>query len=455
MKTKTILRASLILSAIFGPFATSSAEEPENVFTIDAQVLARGELRRGGIPIIKTDAETQGEYEKDEDLPTQKVNFISGRARLSLGFEKKWLTAKIAAQHSGIWGDVTGGTFNIYEAWGMVKSDNGLFAKFGRQALAYDDERIIGANDWSMTGSSHDALKLGYEGHNHMAHLILGYNQNAKNVAEGTTTYINGFQPHKSLATLWYHYDFKKIPLGISAIGMNIGMQGFENEAIEGKEKPKTYYQQIVGSYVKYSPSVFSAEASYYRQMGRNESNMKIDAWMASAKFSFTPCDIYGVTTGYDYLSGDKFFAVPPSGQIGLIHHDVLRGFNPVYGSHHQFYGAMDFFYVRTFVNGFTPGLQNLYISGSYSPTKNLNFNAAYHHFAITADLPGISKNLGDEIELTGSYNFIKDANISAGYSYMKGTKTMEILKRASNRRNLNWAWLSISISPRLFTTKW
>ena len=38
--------------------------------------------------------------------------------------------------------------------------------------------------------------------------------------------------------------------------------------------------------------------------------------------------------------------------------------FYSLYGSHHKFYGAMDFFYVRTFVNGFSPGLQNLYCGG-------------------------------------------------------------------------------------------
>ena len=113
-------------------------------------------------------------------------------------------------------------------------------------------------------------------------------------------------------------------------------------------------------------------------------------------------------------MSGDKYFAIPPNGHFGLIRHDVLRGFNPIYGSHHQFYGAMDFFYVSTFFNGFSPGLQNLYISGSYSPINNLEFDVAYHHFAITADLPSISKNLGDEIEISGSFNFIQEVTLSA-----------------------------------------
>jgi hypothetical protein len=37
----------------------------------------------------------------------------------------------------------------------------------------------------------------------------------------------------------------------------------------------------------------------------------------------------------------------------------------------------------------------------------------------------------------------------------MKGTETMERLKRASENGRLTWGWLSLNISPRIFTTKW
>jgi hypothetical protein len=62
---------------------------------------------------------------------------------------------------------------------------------------------------------------------------------------------------------------------------------------------------------------------------------------------------------------------------------------------------------------------------------------------------------LGHEFELTASYQIIKDLKISAGFSYMTGTKTMEKLKRATDDGNLKWGWLSLNISPRIFTTKW
>ena len=190
--------------------------------------------------------------------------------------------------------------------------------------------------------------------------------------------------------------------------------------------------------------------------MGKYEKGkIDIDAWMMAAKLQFIPAANYSFVAGYDYMSGDDQFAVPGEGQIGIIQHKTIKGFNPVYGSHHQFYGAMDFFYVSTYVNGFTPGLQNIYVGGTYKPHKNVELSAKYHYLTITSDLKDIDKPLGHEIELEASWQLAKDISLSAGYSYMKGTDTMERLKRSSERDKLSWGWLSLNVTPRLFSTKW
>ena len=169
----------------------------------------------------------------------------------------------------------------------------------------------------------------------------------------------------------------------------------------------------------------------------------------------YIPSNKYDFQVGYDYLSGDELFAVPAKGKIGVIQHKVIKGFNPIYGSHHKFYGAMDFFYVSTYVNGFTPGLQNTYFGASYKPFKGLSLQASYHYLAMATQLIDIEKTLGHELEIQGSYKFTKDISLSAGFSYMTGTKNMEKLRRASSDGRLRWGWISLNISPRLFTTKW
>jgi predicted porin len=115
----------------------------------------------------------------------------------------------------------------------------------------------------------------------------------------------------------------------------------------------------------------------------------------------------------------------------------------------------MDFFYVSTYVNGFTPGLQNAFVGGYVKPLKGLKIGLDYHYLATATKLHQIDMTLGHEIELRASYQLMKDASLSMAYSYMTGTETMERLKRASNDGSLRWGWISLNVSPRIFSTKW
>ena len=438
-----LLHASLCGIALMLPAGLCAQEtdslgqqvQKENTLKVDLQMLTHGEIRNGGMA------------EAEED---QKSQFLMNRERLLIGYERTGLETRLNIQHSGIWGQSGKGAFNVFEAWARMKAKNGLFAQVGRVALAYDDERIIGTNDWAMAALSHDVIRAGYEGNNHKAHLILAYNQNAESLTQGGNFYANGAQPYKSMLTAWYHYDFPKIPLGASVLFMNIGMQSGEKD-----NDPHSEYQQLIGTYLSYKPKHWRLEASYYHQLGKNEEKMKIDAWMASAKADWSPADNYGFEAGFDYLSGDKQFAVPPSGAIGMTRHDKLRGFNPIYGSHHKFYGAMDFFYVSTYVFGFTPGLQNAFAGILFNPIKNLTVKANYHYMATATKLVDMNMTLGHQIGLEARYAFAKDIRLSAGYSFMTGTETMEKLKRASDNGSLRWAWFSLSISPRIFAVNW
>ena len=417
--------------------------EGENTLNVRLQALSHGELRHGGLD----DTHTENNDETDH------AYFLMGRSRLIVDYSRPHLETKITAQHSGIWGQKGQGSFNLNEAWFKLYTSWGLFAQIGRQALSYDDERIIGPNDWAMASLSHDVIRAGYEGYGHKAHIILGFNQNAENTYGGTY-YSDGAQPYKNLLTLWYHYDVPIWPLGISALLMNIGMQG----GIEGgtnDDVPENRYQQLFGSYLTFHPNRFSAEASFYRQVGHNENNAVLNSWMASVKMQYEATRWAQAIAGYDHLSGDDYFAVPRAGQLGVVRHSVLKGFSSVYGSHHKFYGLMDFFYVKTYLNGFSPGLQNLFAGCSIKPWKNLEIKLMYHYLAMSTHLKGMDLTLGHDIDIEASYQIMRDVRLSVGFSYMDGTKTMEQLKRASDKDALQWAWFSLSVSPTLFTTRW
>ena len=412
------------------------AQEADNVFNLDAQLMTRGELRAGGF--------------KADSLDSERVShFALGRYRIIADYQRSWLNVRLAPQYTGVWGQGSAGVV-LYEGWAKMQSKKGLFVKIGRQELTYDDGRIIGNDDWTMTAPTHDVLKLGYDGESHKVHLLAAYNQNAENIDNGVIYYSGGLQPYKTMQTLWYHYDTPKKSFGISLLGMNIGMQNTD------QEHPITYYQQLVGTYMSFRPNYWSLEGAFYYQMGKEEHGMNIDAFMASAKLNVKPSVNYNLFAGYDYLSGDKYFNVPPDGGIGLVFHDKARGFNAIFGSHHEFYGAMDFFYLSNYVGGFTPGLQNLYFGGNIKPVNGLSINAAYHYYAIATDLDYVNtKTLGHSVELASSYAFNKAVSVSAGYTFMKGSETMELLNKVSEKRQLHWAWLMMTITPKLFTSTW
>ena len=449
---KICLIATLVLTALpaIGQTDNNSSVVKHNELSIDLQFLGRGESRYGGLsaePVIEDDGYDIVEPDK---VPTS--DFVLSRTRLPINFERDWLEVRVTPQHSGVWGQAGKGAFNLHETWAKLTSRIGLFGQVGRVALSYDDERIIGTDDWSMTSPSHDILRLGYEGHGHKAHVILAYNQNAEVMNSGGSYYSNGAQPYKTLHTAWYHYDLPRFPLGASLLFMNIGMQ---NDISHSGGDEKTWFQHLLGTYVLFHPERWIAEASYYHQFGNNEDGIKIDAWMASGKITFKPAVNYSFTVGYDYLSGDKYFAVPTGHNLGMVHHDVIKGFSTVYGSHHKFYGAMDFFYVSAYRDGFTPGLQNAYFGAMYSPMKGLVCNASYHYLATATNLDDMKRTLGHEVELQVGYALSRDVKLSVGASFMKGSETMELLKRSTKKNDLRWGYITLIVNPRIFSTKW
>ena len=268
----------LVLALLLVPASSLFAQE----LTADLQLLSQGEIRVGAIL-----------DKQDPDAKVQdRANFLISRARLNLGYKQGGLQMLVSPQYSNIWGQQGYGSFHMFEAWAKYTLPFGLFAQVGRQALSYDDERIIGPNDWAMAAVSHDVLRLGYEGHGHKAHVILGYNQNPENL-EGGTAYVDGSQPYKTMQTFWYHYDVPKIGLGASLLFMNLGVQGDETSKHIG-----VFYQQMLGTHISYKPAWGEFSASYYHQMGKDFQEVPIDAWMAAAKAMVKPSKVFSFNAG-------------------------------------------------------------------------------------------------------------------------------------------------------------
>lgn len=441
---------SLFLLAITGGCWAQADSSSVNQLSVGLNLLTHGEMCGGGLP--KADSEN----ETIED----RSSFLFGRMRLNVDYQRQGLQAHAVIQNKAVWGMKGNQSLNLYEGWVKLAARNGLFAQFGRVALSYDDERIIGTNDFATAALSHDVARVGYEGHGHQLHVILAYNQNGDNVYSGTY-YDGGAQYYKTMHTVWYHYDVPKFPLGASLLFMNIGMQAGVNDTKAWDyetNSPRTEYQQLFGGYIQYHPKYLTVEGSYYRQTGKtvdvNNYASDIRAWMASAKATVKPSDRYGFEVGYDYLSGDDYVPVPYGG-MNMVLHKVNKGFTPLYGSRSKFYGIMDYFYESAYTNGFTPGLQNVFAGISGKPVDKLDCKATYHYLAVATELNGLDYTLGHSIELEAGYRFSKDISLTAGYTQMMGTATMDRLKQGNSSKRARWGWFSLVVSPSLFTTKW
>ena len=73
---------------------------------------------------------------------------------------------------------------------------------------------------------------------------------------------------------------------------------------------------------------------------------------------------------------------------------------------------------------------------------------------AMAAHLKDIKPTLGHEVDFEASYQIIKEVSVSLGFTYMGGTETMTILKRASDEGRLYWGWLSIRATPKCLDLK-
>ena len=399
---------------------TVMAQEEQRCFSIDAQLRTRGERNNGAIIPRKT-----GEAA---------AYFANERTRLSMTYSCANLELKLSAQHTGVWGqdDIKSrnGRVAMNEAWARLNLGGDFFAQVGRQQLAYDDERILGTLDWNVAGNWHDALRVGYVRNQMTAHAVLALNQSEEN---RRTHYLSGGgMPYKLMAMLWWHQDFNVQPVGISLLAMNLGIEaGTLNHS-------KTQHMQTFGTHINYHPEAFDVTASFYVQTGTERSGKSVAAFMGSLRgnYSFTPN--WSARVGYDYLSGNDGRNVNQ------------HAFNPLYGTHHKFYGAMDYF------TGLVEcGLQDIQVGCTTKLLRPVTLSLDYHTLFSAEPFKDMSKTLGHEVDLEASMVLQKDVTMRAGYSRMFGTSTMDALKGGNHRECQDWLWVQLNVNPRIFLSKW
>ncbi|MDR1162115.1 MAG: alginate export family protein [Tannerellaceae bacterium] len=419
-----LIYLGLLLHAFGMAQSKGDADTINNELSVAFQLRPRVEYRNGALFPKSDDSEANG--------------IINNRARLSTQYRHNKLSFGLSVQHVGLWGKDASiykdDHFTLNEAWVNMVFGNGFFAKLGRQTLVYDNERLLSAIDWNISGRFHNALKLGYETSTNQLHLIAAFD------------YASGDKPYKNLQTAWYHHIVNK-EFSLSFIAINIGRKAGN----AGETRLTTRYLQTAGTNFLYKPGNVSVYGTLYYQTGYTVTNRKVSAfmWALNANYQINPA--WKLLIATDYLSGNKANSHAGSTKS--------NAFDPLYGSHHKYYGTMDYFYASPFINGLAPGLWDNQAGVTFNPSSNVSLLFNYHYFLTATDVYVKNKKqpkaLGSEIDLQVNWDILKDISLSAGYSTMLGTNTMKAVKGGNPSRWQDWVWLSVNINPKVFISKW
>ena len=94
---------------------------------------------------------------------------------------------------------------------------------------------------------------------------------------------------------------------------------------------------------------------------------------MAALKANYQINKKINIDAGSDYLSGKNMNSSSAN----------ISYFNPLYGTHHKFYGYMEYFYVSNPHKNV--GLSDSYININWVPSAKFNSQIAFHHFEAAA----------------------------------------------------------------------
>ncbi len=379
-------------------------------FSLTGEFRPRTEFNHG--------CKTLAEEGQDWSIPTTQ------RTRLNAMFTKDIVKTKLTIQDVRYWGSQAQLVSNedyaisIHEAWADVELAKNFSIKAGRQELVYDDHRIFGNVGWAQQARSHDVALFKYES-NFKIHFGIAHHENS-NI---TNNIYDGPDAYKNLQYLWLNKTWDKNSL--SLLFLNNGVPVTE----DGKQVSK--YSQTMGGHYNLGLEIATLAANFYYQTGKHSSGKDISAMNFLIEAAFKP----GITAGYEYLSGNSYDK-----------DDKVYAFNPLYGTNHKFNGFMDYFYVGNHIN--SVGLHNVYVKYKYAKNK-IGFNADVHYFASAGKLAEDTGNsLGTEIDLTFSYKIHEIASLSAGWSTMFATESMEILKGGSRDAGNHWAYIMLEVTP-------
>ncbi len=387
--------------------------------------------------IIRPRFEFRDGYSTLRNDTTTAAAFVSQRTRLNFSYKKGKLEAMLSLYDFRVWGDQALkqdiASFGLNEAWAKIYLNNSWSIKLGRQALKYDNSRLISPVNWNQIGAAHDALLIQYKKNDWTIDFGTAYNQSSINKFG---TFYEFYESHyKSLNFLWFSKTFGNFTL--SSLNILDGKQDFINPEIQN-------FRFTGGIIPQYKNDRFLITARIFGQGGNLQNNQKIEAFYTNLDFSYSLNDHIKLTAGNEIKSGNN--------AIDSLN-TTSKAFDILYGAKHNLNGKIDYFGTPATTNG--AGLIDSYLKLNYRFTESTSLLTEYHYFMLQnnyiAENVVIDKFLGHEIDFVLKQNLAENVNLEAGYSFILGSESLETIKGGNKHLLNHWFYLMITIDPTFF----
>lgn len=313
---------------------------------------------------------------------------------------------------------------DLHQAF-VILGDSGRFpltAKLGRQELTYGDERFIGVSDWSNTRRSFDAAKLRYENEAvwvdaFAGRVVIPYDDHF-NVANDYD-WIAGVYASLLKAVPWQQTEVFFLSRNTSSKSPNAIDAGVGGPAARDLYTPGLRLRSSPGQLGGWEYGAEVAGQFGSVNSGGRRLEQKALAAIVLTSYTWTTATASPrVGVEYDYASGDH------DGNDG-----TSQTFQPLFGTNHRLYGAMDLF-----------GLRNLHIpslSLTLKLMKPVTMRLEYLVFSLadTHDFlypesgsarnsngygrhPRFSSFVGSELDLVASYQPAPWSELQCGYGH-------------------------------------
>lgn len=415
----------------------------QSQLTIDGQFRSRAELRDG-----------YREVASDVNYPAP---LVSQRSRVILNFADSSFDFRFSAQDARVWGQnwnaMASNAVHLYEAWAAFKPNRNLTFKLGRQELRYDDQRIMAARDYSITGVTYDAALLMYS--NKELGVNLHWGTMINNLGE--TNFLSLYNTplsFKYMSFLWYDMkvsdNLRFNALNLFDLTQNPGdvhtMYGRNTLGANGIFNLTDNLGGRIGGYYQMGSSWVSNGAF-------GETNRKIRAYSYNVTLWYSVSDNLKLSATSDVYSGNDWSE----------NSEHYTAFNRIMCAGHTHMGFMDYFTSADLREVRWAGINDFFLRADYKANSKLNFQATLHYllldkpYLLGFDPIGyleVDKPLGTEIDVIVNYKVAPSFTIQGAFMMMLPTETLERVKLSGGESEFSYfSYISFLFTPKFF--KW